>query len=71
MIGVILTGANADGASGAAAIKRYGGLVLVQDPATAEAVAMPAAAIAAGCDHILPLLDIPPFLVRLLQLRDL
>lgn len=67
VIGVVLTGANADGARGAAAIKRRGGLVLVQDPVTAEAAAMPEAASAVGCDHILPLLDIPPFLVQLVS----
>lgn len=66
VIGIVLTGANADGARGAKAIKQYGGFVVVQDPATAEAPAMPQAAIdAARVDRILPLERIGPFLVEL------
>ncbi|HJQ36259.1 MAG TPA: chemotaxis protein CheB [Thermoanaerobaculia bacterium] len=66
VIGVVLTGANADGARGAAAIKKRGGFVVVQDPKTAEAPAMPEAAIAAArVDRILPLERIGPFLVEL------
>lgn len=42
---VLVTGANADGAAGAAAVKRAGGLVAVQDPASAAAAAMPRAAL--------------------------
>jgi two-component system, chemotaxis family, protein-glutamate methylesterase/glutaminase len=42
-IAVVLTGSNDDGASGAAAVKRAGGRVLVQDPATARAPAGPLA----------------------------
>jgi len=45
LVGVVLTGANSDGASGAKAIRAAGGFVMVQDPATAEAAAMPAFAI--------------------------
>jgi two-component system chemotaxis response regulator CheB len=44
LAGVVLTGANADGAEGLAAIGRKGGLVAVQDPATAAVATMPAAA---------------------------
>jgi two-component system chemotaxis response regulator CheB len=44
LTGIILTGANEDGARGAAAIHRAGGTVLVEDPATAYAPAMPTAA---------------------------
>jgi two-component system chemotaxis response regulator CheB len=63
VLGVILTGASADGAQGARSIKRRGGSVIAQDPRTAEAPAMPAAAIAAGAvDRILPLAEIAPFL---------
>ena len=66
VIGVVLTGANADGARGAAAIKKRGGFVIVQDPKTAETPAMPEAAIAATrVDRILPLERIGPFLVEL------
>lgn len=65
-VAVVLTGANADGARGAARIKQRGGFVVVQDPATAEAPAMPQAAIAAArVDRILPLDRIGPFLVEL------
>lgn len=66
VIGVVLTGANADGARGAARIKERGGFVVVQDPATAESPAMPQAAIdATRVDRILPLDRIGPFLVEL------
>lgn len=47
MVGVILTGANADGASGLRRVADVGGLTIVQDPATAEVPAMPRAAIEA------------------------
>ncbi|RAU23077.1 chemotaxis protein CheB [Paramagnetospirillum kuznetsovii] len=51
---VLLTGANADGADGMAAVKAAGGVCLVQDPATAFASEMPTAAIARGAvDRIL------------------
>ena len=45
--GVVLTGANSDGAAGLARIKARGGLALVQDPATAERREMPEAALRA------------------------
>ena len=46
-IGVVLTGANEDGAGGLAHIVKRGGVGLVQDPKTAEIPIMPAAAIRA------------------------
>jgi len=42
---IVLTGANDDGARGASAVRRRGGLVIVQDPNSAEAKEMPNAAI--------------------------
>lgn len=65
-IGVVLTGANEDGAAGLAAIKRNGGVSIVQDPLTAERRAMPDAAIAGSvADAVLPLEKIAPFLYGL------
>lgn len=46
-VGVVLTGANADGAAGLRRIADAGGLAVVQDPVTAEVDVMPVAAIKA------------------------
>jgi len=63
LVGVVLTGANSDGAAGIAKIKQFGGLAVVQSPETAEAEAMPKAAIdAADVDYILPINEIGCFL---------
>ena len=65
-IGIVLTGANEDGAAGLAAIKRNGGVGIVQDPRQAVKRVMPDAAIAASvADAILPLEDIGHFLYGL------
>lgn len=65
-VGVILTGAGQDGALGMAAIKRRGGLTIVQAPETAERGDMPRAALAGGmADEVLPLDRIAPFLAKL------
>ena len=65
-IGVILTGASRDGADGLAQIRARGGIAVVQTPASAEAAAMPQAALdTAGADHCLPLELIAPLLNRL------
>ena len=66
VIGVILTGANEDGAAGLSHIKERGGVAVIQDPAGAERRAMPDAAIAATiADAILPLEDIGGFIYGL------
>lgn len=46
-IGVVLTGANADGSRGLRRIADRGGMALVQEPLTAESATMPRAAIKA------------------------
>ena len=66
LVGVVLTGATADGAKGLARIKARGGLAIVQNPANAESPAMPAAAIAATkVDHILEISELAPLLTHL------
>lgn len=66
VIGVLLTGANHDGADGLAKIKAYGGKTVVEEPSTAVCGIMPQAAIIAGvADRILPLEDIANFLVKI------
>jgi two-component system chemotaxis response regulator CheB len=65
-IGIVLTGANADGAAGLARIKDRGGVAIVQDPATSLRRTMPDAAIAAtAADAVLPLEEIPKFVYGL------
>jgi two-component system, chemotaxis family, protein-glutamate methylesterase/glutaminase len=67
-LGVLLTGASTDGALGAAKIRERGGIVVVQDPATAECPIMPQAAIAAAAaSAILPLEGIAGVLDELSQ----
>ena len=56
LVGMVLTGANEDGAAGLARIQACGGLTAVQEPAGAAHPAMPLAAIAAAHpDYVLPL----------------
>jgi len=47
--GVVLSGMGSDGSLGVQAIKRAGGLVLAQQPDSAQFDAMPASAISTGC----------------------
>jgi two-component system, chemotaxis family, CheB/CheR fusion protein len=80
-IGVILSGTGTDGTKGIEAIKKEGGMVLVQDPTTARFDGMPRSAINSGyADHILPpelmsaeILDYikcSPFSIKLIELAD-
>lgn len=65
-IGVVLTGANEDGARGLAHLVKRGGIGLVQDPKTAEIPIMPQAAIrAVPTAEVLPLADLGRRLIEL------
>lgn len=67
VIAVVLSGYDGDGLTGARTLKALGGIVVAEDPATAEtpdvqhAAALPASAV----DFLLPLAEIGPALVRL------
>ena len=66
LIGIVLTGANSDGARGLKAVKAQGGMALVQEPATAMAPQMPNAAMAATrVDRVLTLPQLAEFLTLL------
>jgi two-component system chemotaxis response regulator CheB len=66
LLGILLTGANQDGAAGLAAIGAAGGLTVVQDPRDAEVATMPREAIKLRTpDLILPLDDIQTLLLML------
>ena len=61
LAGILLTGANEDGATGMARIKQQGGLTVVQDPAEAAVPTMPEAAIRRQA---------PDFILKLAGIRD-
>ncbi|HYH80865.1 MAG TPA: chemotaxis protein CheB [Longimicrobium sp.] len=66
VIGIVLTGANADGSRGLQKIVQRGGYAIVQDPATAEVKVMPQSALKAvpgAC--VLPLERIGPHLAAI------
>jgi two-component system, chemotaxis family, protein-glutamate methylesterase/glutaminase len=66
LVGLVLTGANADGSRGLAAVRCAGGRAIVQDPAGAYAPAMPRAALRSVPDALsLPLDAIAPALAAL------
>ena len=68
VIGVVLTGANEDGAAGLARVKERGGFAIVQDPEGAERAEMPRAALAATLpDAVVPLDEIGPLIARTLR----
>ncbi|MBV4484560.1 chemotaxis protein CheB [Pseudomonas sp. SWRI153] len=70
VIGVILTGELDDGVVGLQAIKAYGGLAFVQDPATAQASSMPESALRnVEVDGCLPLAELGEVLVQTVRQR--
>lgn len=68
LVGVVLTGANADGARGLQAIRAQGGCAIIQNPRTAEVRSMPQAALdMVGADHIVDLEQLAPLLQQLCE----
>lgn len=66
VVGVILTGGLDDGTSGLLAIKRLGGVAVVQDPEEAFMPSMPLSALArVEVDYTLKVAEMPPVLARL------
>ncbi|MCK4920839.1 MAG: chemotaxis protein CheB [Bacteroidales bacterium] len=66
LIGIILTGANKDGAEGLKIIKQYGGLTIVQDPEEAKSEVMPRTALnTCKVDYIFSLKDIADYIIDL------
>lgn len=66
LMGILLTGANHDGARGLKKIAESGGITVVQSPAQAQVATMPEAALRLFTpDHILPLEGIRRLLVEL------
>ncbi|MGA8135057.1 MULTISPECIES: chemotaxis protein CheB [Pseudomonas] len=66
LMGILLTGANQDGAAGLVQIQRQGGLTVVQDPNDARVATMPEAALALHQpDYLLSLQGIGRLLVEL------
>ena len=65
-VGIVLTGANADGAFGLRQISDRGGMAIIQEPSTAESPTMPAAAVKA-----VPRARVMPLPELVAYLRDL
>ena len=66
LVGILLTGANKDGALGMKAVKHHGGLTIVQDPAESLVDTMPRAAMnATKIDHVMKVEEIINFFNQL------
>ena len=66
LIGMILTGANDDGTQGMIKIKEKGGLLIVEDPKTAEVASMPMSVInQVDVQYVLPVREIAPLLQKI------
>lgn len=66
LMGIILSGASADGAAGLAAVRAAGGLTVVQEPASAAVPLMTTSALErCTVDYVLPLAQIADLLRRI------
>jgi two-component system chemotaxis response regulator CheB len=64
-VAIVLTGMGSDGAAGAAAVQRNGGIAIAQDEATSAVFGMPKAAIGEGVGLVMPPNEIADYLLRL------
>ncbi|MBS2005058.1 MAG: chemotaxis protein CheB [Cyanobacteria bacterium SZAS LIN-5] len=68
VICVVLTGASRDGADGAASVEARGGLVIIQDPLTAEKDTLPRSAVSATKHaRVMHLDEIGPFVSNIVR----
>ncbi|MCM5678244.1 PAS domain-containing protein [Schlegelella sp. S2-27] len=66
-VGIVLSGMGSDGTLGLRAIKKHGGLALVQQPESSQYDSMPSSALAAGhADFVAPPEQLPAILARAL-----
>jgi len=66
LIAVILTGSGSDGAAGAVDVKNAGGVVIIQNPATAPYPSMPLSLPPTAVDHVVEMEEIGPLLHAIL-----
>jgi two-component system chemotaxis response regulator CheB len=72
VVGVVLTGDLDDGTAGLHAVKRHGGISIVQDPSEAATPSMPQSAVRnVKVDHCVALAAIGPILMRLATTRNI
>lgn len=63
LVCVLLSGSNADGVNGLKSVKSWGGIAVIQDPATARVAYMPQqAALQVKIDYTLPMEDMAEFI---------
>lgn len=67
LIAVILTGSGSDGAAGAVEVKNAGGVVIIQNPQTAQYPSMPLSLPPTAVDHIVEMEQIGPLLFDILK----
>jgi len=71
VIGMLLTGANKDGAQGLKTIREHGGIAIVQNPETAEVGIMPQSALSiTPVDYVINLDQMVPLLMTLAHARQ-
>ncbi|WP_028980598.1 chemotaxis protein CheB [Sporocytophaga myxococcoides] len=72
LIGILLTGANKDGALGMKKVKDYGGMTIIQDPEESVIDTMPKAAMSVTkIDHVMKVEEIIKFLIELNKVTQL